>query len=121
MPNAVGAGFPKQARLRKRPEFIHLSRSGKKQHTANFVVITRETDRSEARLGITVSSKVGNAVVRNRMKRLLRECFRQWNRQIVPPRDILIIAKAGAAKLSFLQVASEIRRCVTDSRICKHS
>ena len=119
MPSAVGAGFPKQARLRKRPEFIHLSRSGKKQHTANFVVITRETDRSEARLGITVSSKVGNAVVRNRVKRLLRECFRQWNRQIVPPRDILVIAKAGAANLSFLEVASEIRRCVTDRRPCK--
>ena len=120
MPSAVGAGFPKQARLRKRPEFIHLSRSGKKQHTANFVVITRETDRSEARLGITVSSKVGNAVVRNRAKRLLRECFRQWNRQIVPPRDILVIAKPGAANLSFLEVASEIRRCVSDSRPCKH-
>ena len=120
MPTAVAAGFPKNARLRKRPEFIHLSRSGRKQHTANFVVITRETDRSEARLGITVSSKVGNAVVRNRVKRLLRECFRQWKYQIVPPQDILLIAKPGAAKLSFLQVASEICRCVTDSRARKH-
>lgn len=118
MSSAVGAGFPKRARLRKRPEFIHLSRSGKKQHTANFVVITRETDRSEARLGITVSSKVGNAVVRNRVKRLLRESFRQWNRQIVPPQDILVIAKPGAANLSFLEVASEIRRCVTDRLLC---
>jgi ribonuclease P protein component len=116
---AAAASFPKQARLRKRPEFIHLSRSGKKRHTANFVVITRETDRAEARLGITVSSKVGNAVVRNRVKRLLRECFRQWNRQIVPPRDILVIAKPGAANLSFLEVDSEIRRCVTDTRPCK--
>ncbi len=113
MPIAVGAGFPKQARLRKRPEFIHLSRSGKKQHTANFVIITRETDRSEARLGITVSSKVGNAVARNRVKRFVRECFRQWNHQIVPPRDILVIAKPAAANLSFSEVASEIRRCVT--------
>lgn len=120
MPTAVAAGFPKSARLRKRPEFIHLSRSGRKQHTANFVVITRETDRSEARLGITVSSKVGNAVVRNRVKRLLRECFRQWKYQIVPPQDILLIAKPGAAKLSFLEVAGEICRCVTDNRPRKH-
>jgi ribonuclease P protein component len=119
MPSAVGAGLSKQARLRKRPEFIHLSRSGKKQHTANFVIITRETDRSEARLGITVSSKVGNAVVRNRVKRLLRECFRQCNQEIVPPRDILVIAKPGAANLAFLDVVSEIRRCVNDSRPCK--
>ena len=113
MPGSVGAGFPKKARLRKRPEFIHLSRSGKKQHTANFIVVTRDTDRSEARLGITVSSNVGNAVVRNRVKRLLRECFRQWSHQILPSKDILIIAKKGAATLSWSQVANEIRVCLT--------
>ena len=119
MPDAVGAGFPKKARLKKRPEFIHLSRSGQKQHTTHFVVITRETDRSEARLGITVSSKIGNAVVRNRIKRLLREWFRQWSHQIVPTKDILIIAKQGAARLSLLQVASEICECLTNSRVRK--
>jgi ribonuclease P protein component len=119
MPGAVGAGLPKKARLRKRPEFIHLSRSGQKQHTTHFLVITRETDRSEARLGITVSSKIGNAVVRNRIKRLLRECFRQWSHQIVPTKDVLIIAKPGAAGLSSMQVASEICQCLTDSRVRK--
>jgi ribonuclease P protein component len=119
MPSAVGAGFPKKTRLRKRPEFIHLSRSGKKQHSANFVVITKETDRSEARLGVTVSSKVGNAVIRNRVKRLLREWFRQCSQQIVPAKDVLIIAKPGAAGLSLLQVASEITACIATSRVCK--
>jgi ribonuclease P protein component len=115
MPGAVGAGFPKKARLRKRPEFIQLSRSGQKQHTTHFLVITRETDRSRARLGITVSSKIGNAVVRNRVKRLLRECFRRWSHQVMPPKDILIIAKQGAAGLSLLQVAREIGECLTNN------
>ena len=119
MSGAVGAGLPKKARLRKRPEFIHLSRSGQKQHTTHFLIITRETDRSQARLGITVSSKVGNAVVRNHVKRLLRECFRQWSHRIVPPKDVLIIAKQGAARLSLLQVASEICECLTSSRARK--
>lgn len=91
---------------------MHLSRSGQKLHTAHFVVITRGSDRSEARLGITVSSKVGNAVVRNRIKRLVRECFRGLRDEIVPARDILIIARKGAAGLSFPQLASEIGACL---------
>jgi ribonuclease P protein component len=119
MPAAVGAGFPKKARLRKRPEFLHLSRSGKKQHTVNFVVLTRESHRPESRLGITVSSRVGNAVVRNRVKRFLRECFRQLCDGIVPTKDVLIIAKKGAANLSLLQVATEIRKCLINSRTHK--
>jgi ribonuclease P protein component len=113
---AVGAGFPKKARLRKRPEFIDLSRSGKKHHTANFVVITKETGRCEVRLGMTVSSKVGNAVVRNRVKRLLRESFRRLRVDIVPTRDILIIAKKGAASLSLFQLARELRECLIERR-----
>ena len=116
MATAVGAGFSKKARLRKRPEFINLSRSGKKLHTTHFVVITQETDQREARLGITVSSKVGNAVVRNQVKRFLRECFRQLRHEIVPAKDVLIIARKGAANLSLPQLASEIRECLTHSR-----
>src|SRR5687768_14241023 len=112
--------FPKHARLRKRSDFLKLSRWGKKTHSPNFVIITRPNHEGATRLGLTVSAKVGNAVVRNRVKRLLRECFRQWNHQIVPPRDTLVIAKPGAAKLSFSAVASEIRRCFTESRPCKH-
>jgi ribonuclease P protein component len=65
--------FPKSARLRKRPEFLKLSRAGHKHQSANFVVISRPNDRAETRLGITVSGKVGNSVVRNRIKRQVRE------------------------------------------------
>jgi ribonuclease P protein component len=108
MGSKVGARFPKEARLRKRPEFTSLSRSGKKLHTANFVVITQATERGESRLGVTVSSKVGNAVVRNRLKRLVRECFRQLRQDMEPSRDILIIARKGAANLSFLELTREI-------------
>ena len=108
MGSKVGARFPKEARLRKRPEFTSLSRSGKKLHTANFVVITQATERAETRLGVTVSSKIGNAVVRNRVKRLVRECFRQLRHNIEPSRDVLIIARKGAANLSFAEVTQEI-------------
>jgi ribonuclease P protein component len=111
-----GADFPKQARLRKRPEFLTLSRWGKKIYAPHFVIITKPNDRGEARLGITVSSKVGNAVVRNRVKRFLRECFRRYRHQIVPSKDVLIIARKGAVDLSWSDVESEIKGILTDNR-----
>ena len=111
-----GAKFPKQARLRKRPEFLSLSRWGKKIYSPHFLIITKPNERGEARLGVTVSSKVGNAVVRNRVKRLLRECFRRHRHQIVPNQDVLIIARKAAVNLSWYEVESEIRDILIENR-----
>jgi len=111
-----GADFPKQARLRKRPEFLSLSRWGKKIHAPHFLIITKPNERREARLGVTVSAKVGNAVVRNRVKRFLRECFRRYRHQIVPSKDVLIIARKGAVSLSSHEVESEIKAILLENR-----
>lgn len=116
MPSRAGAHFPKQARLRKRPEFLNLSRWGKKIHAPHFVIITRPNDREEARLGVTVSSKVGNAVGRNRVKRLVRECFRRYRHQIVPSQDVLVIARKGAVNLSCGEVENELKQIFVVSR-----
>ena len=111
-----GAKFPKQARLRKRPEFLSLSRWGKKIYGPHFLIITKPNERGEARLGVTVSSQVGHAVVRNRVKRLLRECFRRHRHQIVPNQDVLIIARKAAVNLSWYEVESEIRDILIENR-----
>lgn len=110
------ANFPKHARLRKRPEFLSLSRWGKKIYAPHFLIIIKPNERGEARLGVTVSSKVGNAVVRNRVKRLLRECFRRHRHQIVPNQDVLIIARKAAVNLSWYEVESEIRDILIENR-----
>lgn len=61
-----------------------------------------------SRMGVTVSSRVGNAVTRNRIKRLLREIFRAHRAELLPPQDIVIIAKPGAQSLTYAQAATEI-------------
>lgn len=91
--------FPKTARLRKRAEFVNLSRRGVKLQSANFVIIIGANGRQENRLGITVSGKIGNAVTRNRIKRSIREYFRRHRAELPMESDILVIARRGAAEL----------------------
>jgi len=59
-------------------------------------------------LGITASRKVGNAVTRNRIKRLIREFFRRHSQEIIPPQDVVVIARASAAEIGYEDVAREL-------------
>jgi ribonuclease P protein component len=106
--------FPKTARLTKRSEFLDLFRKGRKVHTTHFVFFSKARGSGDSRLGVTVSTKVGNAVVRNRIKRLLREFFRQRRHTLVSSRDIVIVAKKDAGNLSWLQVCQELEAIFTD-------
>lgn len=108
--------FPKTARLRKRPEFLRVSRTGRKIHTANFLVISKANDKGKARLGITVSGKVGNSVVRNRIKRLVREFFRRRRHELGPGVDILVIARKSAPGLSLNLIENELGRSLLSQR-----
>jgi len=108
--------FPKTARLRSRAEFLKLSRAGSKVQTANFVVISKSNDKNETRLGITVSGKVGNSVVRNRIKRQVREVFRRRRTVFPPATDFVIIARRSAAGLPGNAIANELQSALTDQR-----
>lgn len=66
-----------------------------------------ENDLHRPRLGMITTKRLGKAVRRNRVKRLLREFFR-LHKGILPPKDIVIIAKKGATNLSYAEVAAEL-------------
>jgi len=89
--------FTKADRILKRPDFIRLSKYGKKIDNQHFVASFFPGRFERTRLGITVSRKVGNAAVRNRVKRLSREYFRLNKQKISGCWDINITAKRAAA------------------------
>jgi ribonuclease P protein component len=95
--------FTKADRILKRSEFLGLSKFGRKTQNRHFVAIFSPGRFQRTRLGVTVARKVGNATIRNRIKRFSRESFR-LNRHIITGYwDINIIAKKKAADLSSKQ------------------
>lgn len=121
MPRTASERFPQTARLRKRPEFLKLSRTGSKFQSANFVVISQANDGADSRLGITVSGKVGNSVVRNRIKRQVRECFRRHRGNWPSFADVLVIARNSAATLANALIAKELKRALANQRALSKS
>ena len=104
-----GFSFPKERRLRARREFIAVQESGRRVHTAHFVLIVGRGPVAAApsRVGITVTKKIGTAVRRNRVKRLVREAFRLDPALLPDGVDLVVIAKDGAPGLGLADVQTE--------------
>jgi len=111
--NISNRSLPKSARLLKRREFLFLQQKGKKRHSPHFLVATAPAQERYSRFGITTSRRFGNAVVRNRMKRLLREFFRTHQMLITPACDIVVIPRAGAEQLTLIQITEELGKVLS--------
>lgn len=104
--------FPRRYRIRTRREFVALQRDGRRQAAPHFIVITSATSGPAVRLGITTSRKVGDAPARNRIRRLVREFFRRHRTRIAPACDLIVIARPGAATLSYADVVDQLSRAL---------
>jgi ribonuclease P protein component len=79
-------------RLRASPEFTAVLRRGRCYRSPALRIHFRENGRARSRLGLVVGRKVGNAVVRNRVKRRLRAAFRLEKARIPVPLDLVAVA-----------------------------
>lgn len=90
------SGFGPQTRLSDRADFQRVFELGRKTVGRNLILWSLETSSSQApRLGLSVSSKVGIAVRRNRLKRLAREAFRLNRDRMRPGADMVIYFRRG--------------------------
>jgi ribonuclease P protein component len=110
MPASTGR-FRRADRLRRAAEFQHVTRRGQRVAGAAFVVISlvRSGGPSTPRLGITASRKLGGAVVRNHVKRQVREWFRAERSTLAGVGDLLVIGRKPAAELPPQALRGELR------------
>jgi ribonuclease P protein component len=107
--------FERADRLRRSAEFARVIRRGRRVAGSSFVVVAmqREADAGRPtgnRLGITVSRRVGRAVVRNRVKRRIREWFRGARGEFGSGLDLVVIGRPSAAQLPAARAADELTR-----------
>ena len=86
-------GHPARFRVRKRAAFQNAYVSGNKQVGPHCVLFAAAADPTSRRLGVTATKKLGNAVHRNRAKRLVREAFRRIRPQLPAGYDYVVVAR----------------------------
>ncbi|MDE2927303.1 MAG: ribonuclease P protein component [Acidobacteriota bacterium] len=106
-------GFSWEERLHTRKEYLAVYRNGYRVFTPYFVLYFRENGRTRSRLGIAASRKVGPPVVRNRIRRRLRESFRMNKRGILPCSDVVVNVRRGAVAATFQELQGEFLRMVS--------
>ena len=122
MERARSEALPKEKRLAKRREFVHVYDTGRKIFSRFSVLFYVTNALPHSRIGITATKKVGKAVVRNRMKRWTREVYRHHRESLgIDDRrvDIVVNVKPSAAQTSFddysRDLAKGLQRVVAES------
>jgi ribonuclease P protein component len=105
----MGLRFGHERRLRARAEFDRVFRKGTRVEGRLFVMIGLPTDRPDHRLGLAVSRKVGGAVERNRVRRLLRESFRRLEPADGRGFDLVVVARTDIVGRTQAEVDRELR------------
>ena len=90
--------------LKKTADFRNVYHNGKSLANKYLVMYVMENNREKNRLGISVSKKVGNSVVRHRVTRLIRESYRLHEKIFNSGLDIVVIARICAAEVSYREI-----------------
>jgi ribonuclease P protein component len=104
-------GLARDERLRRRAEFLRCYREGRRRGGRLATLFFVRNSLSHPRLGVTASRKVGKAVVRQRLKRRVREIYRRWQkRSLLPALDLVVNLKPSAAQAEFAELRRELER-----------
>jgi len=110
----------KAYRVKRNSEFQDILRTGKSFANRELVIYYKKSkDQDHFRIGISVGKKIGNAVTRNRIKRLIREAFTQFNDKIIPEVDIIIIARKPTIHMDGNQMKRSISHLLKKQRLFK--
>ncbi|MGH9732912.1 MAG: ribonuclease P protein component, partial [Candidatus Acidiferrales bacterium] len=100
--------LPREWRLVRRSEFEAVYREGRRRSSATFLVFLRANGLERDRFGMSVKKALGNAVVRNRMRRRIREVLRLHREEILPGWDVVIHPSRSVETLEFTKLETEL-------------
>jgi len=104
--------FPKELKIRKSSQYEEILGTGKRLRSRHFNILYVQNTLGYSRAGIVVSKKnVRSAVKRNRIKRVVREVFRN-NKSLFDSLDVVFLAKKGCDTLNYLNVKREIEEAI---------
>lgn len=108
--NPDSAAFPKQYRLLRRLDFQRVYEQGQRRSASLCTIFYRPNGLAQTRLGITVPRRLGTAVLRNRIKRRLREIFRLHRQELPGGWDIVLNPRPAAATVAYPSLERELLR-----------
>ena len=109
---------PSPERLKRRAEFLRVAREGRKAPAPGLVLQALLREGGPARVGFTVTRRVGNAVVRNRTRRRLKEAARLlFEKRPVAGVDLVVIGREATRRRKFSALIEDLRRALAKTGV----
>ena len=113
LPSRNGEKMRNVNSLKNSRQFDAVYQNGKSKANKYLVMYVLPNDHNEIRIGISVSKKVGNSIVRHRFTRLIRETYRLHREELADGYDIVVIARNSAKDKSYQQIESAFMHLVS--------
>lgn len=109
----------KKFRIRKNIEFKNIYKLGKNYWNRNLVLYVKKNGLTETRVGYTITKKIGNAVVRNKMRRRMKEIVRLNFHNIKEGYDLIFIAKRSIVNIPYEELEGSMIHIMSISKLLK--
>ncbi len=107
--------------IKSNEDFKEIYRTGKSYANKYLIMYVKKNDMGYNRIGISVSKKVGNSVVRHRITRLIRESYRLSEDSFLSGLDIVVVARVGAREKNYSEIESALLHLMKLHKIGKNS
>ncbi|WP_409276369.1 ribonuclease P protein component [Neobacillus sp. SCS-31] len=112
----------KDYRIKKNNDFQAVFKKGRSTANRQFIVyVLKKENQPSFRIGLSVSKKIGNAVVRNRIKRYIRQSFFEMKEGLADGNDYVIIARKPAADMDFFEVKKSLAHVLKLAKVLKRN
>lgn len=109
----------REYRLRKKYQFNYVYRAGKSLASKNLILYFCPSKNKNVKVGISVSKKLGNAVVRNRTKRRIREIVMPFLEKLKPNFNLIVIAKESSKDANFAELGAQFEMLLKKTNLLK--